>query len=392
MKILYFYPENPLSYSQGNNSRALALLNYFKIRNFYVDLVAEKSEAFEEGSLVKLKNEKLINDGFLLNRYNKTDNRLHYYFDYSFPRQINKQLGNIIRDFDRTQYGYKEQFLKIVNDNNYDIIIISYAYWVPLLDKVIKAKNSKWIIDTHDFLTSQFQSNKKFVLDQYFKTEINLMQKFDNIWVISNEEKYLFSQFIKSPVSLVTHGLPNNVETSAKTEKTIDITYVASENFHNIKSAEWFFTEVYPTLPKNIRITVVGKINNHIPKFENVQNLSFIEDLDDIYNKTKITICPMLSGTGVKIKVIESLSHGIPVVCTERGVDGLLNKINNGCLVTNNPLLFSQYICKLLDDKDFYNKNHLEAKNFFEENFDVKKTYEVLDNIFLTNIQSNTTA
>jgi glycosyltransferase involved in cell wall biosynthesis len=380
MKILYFYPENPLSFSQGNNSRALALLHYFKNRNIHIDLVGEKSDGFGEDSISELKNQNLIKEGFLLKKLKKSNDWFKYYFKYSFPRQLN----NNIKDFDRTKFGYKEQFLKIVNDNQYDIIIISYVYWSSLLDDVDKGK-MKWIVDTHDFLTSQFQDNKKFILDRYFKTEINLMQKFDNVWVISNEEKYLFSQFIKSPLSLVTHGLPNHIEISSKTEKTIDITYVASENFHNIKSAEWFFTKVYPTLPKDIRITVVGKINKHIPKFENVENLSFIEDLDDVYRKSKITICPMLSGTGVKIKVIESLSHGIPVVCTERGVDGLLNKTNNGCITTNDPILFSEYICKLLDDKEFYTKNHLEAKIFFEENFDIKKTYQVLDSIFLTN-------
>lgn len=381
MRILYFYPENPLSFSQGNNSRALSLLHYFKNRNIHMDFVGEESKEFSQDTINELKNDDLIKNGYLLKKEKKSSNIMKYYLNYSFPKKFNSKL----KDFDRTKFGYKEQFSKILKDNEYDIIIISYVYWSPLLDNVTKGTKTKWIVDTHDFLTSQFQDHKKFALDRYFKREINLMQKFDDVWVISNEEKYLFSQFVKSPVSLVTHGLPNNIETSSKTEKTIDLVYVASENFHNIKSANWFFKEAYPFLSSDIKIAVVGKIGNHIPKFENVENLVFVKDLDEVYKKSKIAICPMLSGTGVKIKVVESLSHGIPVVCTERGVDGLLNKTNNGCLTTNDPSLFSDYINKLLNDAEFYKQNHLEAKKFFEDNFDIKKTYNVLDGIFKAN-------
>jgi len=381
MRILYFYPENPLSFSQGNNSRALSLLHYFKNRNIHIDFVGEESKEFSQDAINELKSGDLIKNGYLLKKEKKSSNIVKYYLNYSFPKKFNSKF----KDFDRTKFGYKEQFSKILKDNEYDIIIISYVYWSPLLDNVTKGTKTKWIVDTHDFLTSQFQDHKKFALDRYFKREINLMQKFDDVWVISSEEKYLFSQFVKSPVSLVTHGLPNNIETSSKTEKTIDLVYVASENFHNIKSANWFFKEVYPFLSSDIKITVVGKIGNHIPKFENVENLVFVKDLDEVYKKSKIAICPMLSGTGVKIKVIESLSHGIPVVCTERGVDGLLNKTNNGCLTTNDPSLFSDYINKLLNDAEFYKQNHLEAKKFFEDNFDIKKTYNVLDGIFKVN-------
>lgn len=378
MKILYFYPENPLSFSQGNNSRALSLLNYFKDRSIHLDFVGEQSNDFTEDSIQELKKENLIRNGYLLKKEKKSSSIIRYYLDYSFPKKINSRF----KDFDRTKFGYGNQFLKIINAGDYDVVIISYVYWSSLLNIGLKVEKTKWIVDTHDFLTSQFQDNKKFALDKYFKKEIDLMKKFDQVWVISYEEKYLFSQFLKTPVHLVTHSLPKP-ETLSNAEKTIDIIYVASDNFHNIKSAVWFFKEVYPLLSKGIRITVVGKINKHIPKLHNVENLHFVKDLDEIYKKSRIAICPMLSGTGLKIKVIESLSHGLPVVCTERGVDGLVNKTNNGCLASNDSSVFAAYIEKLLHEPDYYSKNHLEAKSFFENNFDTKRTYEVLDAIFL---------
>lgn len=384
MKVLYFYPENPLMFTQGNNARALSLLQYFNKQNIEVDFVGEESDEFKEDSIIEMKSRGLIADGFLLKQGNKKKKRIKYFLTHSLPRKLKR----IVKDFDRTKFEHKEQFVKIIESKNYDYKIISYAYWASLLDDTIKGGNEKWIIDTHDFLTSQFQTNKRFSLSKYFRTEIFLLKKFDRIWVISNEEKYVFSQFLDSKLDLITHSLPNRANDESVSDEIIDIIYVASENGHNVKSAKWFFENVYPNILQNTKITVIGKITKHISEFKNVEKISFIENLDEIYKKSKIAICPMLSGTGLKIKVVESLSYGLPVVCNERGIDGLLNKTNNGCLVTNDSLEFANYINKLLQEEEFYKRNRLEASKFFKDNFDVNKTHKVLDDIFFANKES----
>ncbi|MCD0474829.1 glycosyltransferase family 4 protein [Flavobacterium sp. EDS] len=385
MRILYFYPENPLMFTQGNNARALSLLRYFKSRNIKVDFVGEESDDFKEDSILEMKSIGLIAEGFLLKRGNRKSKRIKYLLTYSLPRKMNRS----VKDFDRTKFEHKEQFAEIIESRNYDYKIISYAYWASLLDNTKKGDNEKWIIDTHDFLTSQFQTNKKFSLSDYFQTEISVLKKFDRVWVISNEEKYVFSQFLDNQLDLITHSLPNNAQDRHVNAKNIDVVYVASENEHNVKSARWFFENVYPNIKRDIKITVIGKIAKYIPEFENVEKIKFIEDLDGVYKKAKIAICPMLSGTGLKIKVVESLSYGLPVVCNERGIDGLLNKTNNGCLVTNCPLEFANYINKLLQEEEFYEAKSLEASKFFIENFDINSTHKVLDDIFFADKKSH---
>lgn len=385
MRILYFYPENPLMFTQGNNARALSLLRYFNKQNIEVDFVGEESDEFKEDSIAEMKSLGLISEGFLLKRGNRKEKKIKYLLTYSLPRKLKR----IVKDFDRTKFEQKEQFAAIIESRNYDYKIISYAYWASLLDNTKKGDNERWIIDTHDFLTSQFQTNKSFSLSNYFETEISVLKKFDRVWVISNEEKYVFSQFLDNQLDLITHSLPNNAHGEPANIKDIDVIYVASDNDHNLKSARWFFEKVYPNIKSDVKITVIGKIAKHIPELKNVEKINFIEDLDGVYKKARIAICPMLSGTGLKIKVVESLSYGLPVVCNERGTDGLLNKTNNGCLVTNCSLEFADYINKLLQEEEFYKSKRIEASKFFEENFDVNSTHKVLDDIFFINKKSN---
>lgn len=377
LKILYFYPENPLLKIQGNNARANKLLDYFKTRNFDVDFVGEKGSNFTDQDADILKKNKNLNKVFLLKGLDRKKNQLKYLFLSSIPKRFRK--GNKLMT--RLRFGQKQEFQKILKANSYNFIIISYAYWSELLDNNKNVKNAKLIIDTHDFLTSQFQNSKHFSLGSLFEEEISILKNFDEVFVISNEEKYVFSQFLDNNVTIITHALEDNFNLSSN-EKEYDLIYVASDNGHNINGAKWFLVNVYPLLSTNIKMLVIGKITDYFPDLENVTKIRFVDDLNEMYSKSKIAICPMLTGTGVKIKVIEALSFGLPIVCNERGVDGLLNKTNNGCLVANNPDKFVENINVLLSDLEFYNKISLDGQSFFKENHNIEQNYKILDTIF----------
>ena len=376
MKILYFYPENPTVLNQGNNARAFALLQYFKSKNHKIDYVGIASKSFSEVDLESIKKADLIENGFLLREDKPISKTLSYLFTYAIP---NKLKGRI-RDFDRTRFGHKEQFLKILKDNQYDYIIISYAYWAELIRENKYLKNAKLIIDTHDFLTSQFQNQKRFNLGKYFNKEIELLNLFQKVWVISSDENYVFSQFVSSEVITIPHALQAKFQLNSA--KKYDLVYVASSNKHNVKSVKWFFEEVYPKLNHNLSICVVGKINDHIPELPNVTKMHFVEDLNRVYSESRVAICPMLSGSGLKIKVVEALSFGLPVVCNPRGIDGLINKTNNGCLVTEDATTFSKYIEQLLTDKSFYQQQQTLSENFFVNYLSVESVYLELDKVF----------
>ena len=376
MKILFFYPDNPLIINQGNNSRANKLLSYLKSRNCVVDFVGEHKRDFLPEELKDIKNSGLVNNVYMVPK--RKNSGLKYLFGTSIPNKIK----GFPRQFQRISYNQKKYFENILNENSYDYIIISYVLFFPFIENKSLTQNSKVIVDTHDFFTGQFSQIKGTDLGKLFKTEINQLKKFDAIWAISAEEQFIFSQFLpEKEILTIPHGVESNFNLKSAT-KEIDLFYVASNNPHNLNSAKWFFEKVYPLLPKNIQITVVGRVNQVIDDYSNVRKIEFAESLDKLYKSSKVTICPMLSGTGLKIKVVESLSYGIPVVCNERGVDGLLSKINNGCLVSNNPNEFASFIEKLLNDEKYYNKISGEGKNFFAQSLDETIVFKKLDYFF----------
>jgi glycosyltransferase involved in cell wall biosynthesis len=73
------------------------------------------------------------------------------------------------------------------------------------------------------------------------------------------------------------------------------------------------------------------------PWGDHVQPLGWVDDLDDVLSSTAALISPLRIGSGVKIKVLEALARGLPVVGTPHGVLGLGVGESDGCLVGRSP-------------------------------------------------------
>jgi glycosyltransferase involved in cell wall biosynthesis len=74
----------------------------------------------------------------------------------------------------------------------------------------------------------------------------------------------------------------------------------------------------------------IPKINNIPP---NVELVGYIESLDDIYIGAKALIYPSLSGTGIKNKVIEAMSYGIPVIGFKNAFTNMNIEHNKNCII-----------------------------------------------------------
>jgi glycosyltransferase involved in cell wall biosynthesis len=107
----------------------------------------------------------------------------------------------------------------------------------------------------------------------------------------------------------------------------------------------WFLREcresVLSALP-GFRLLVVGRATHDLPPEADawqgrVRPLGWVEDLDRLMLRAAALISPLRMGSGIKIKVLEALARGLPVVATPHGVLGLDVGPNCGCLVATEP-------------------------------------------------------
>lgn len=371
-KVLYFMPDNPMSGKAGNTTRLNYMLSYFnENKDLDVTFVSLRDWGMWKKEEETLFHEKFPNIQLYLLDKKYKKHFLKYLFLYKIPYLFKKN------SIDTTSYILRKEFSDIVKKSAFEVVLISYATWGKLINEVPSSVYK--IIDTHDFITAQ--SRHKRTIGKLFQDEISILKQYDNIWTYSVEEEYIFDQFTDKKVTLMPVSFPENM--SERSDFKYDILYVASDNPHNIKGIHWFLKEVLPLL-NNVKIHIIGKIGKAIAEdYPNVIKYGMVDDLQEFYNHAKIAICPMLSGTGVKIKVLEALSYGLPVVTNRRGVDGLINKKDNGCLVSQDPVEFSKAIHQLMNDDAFYEKIKMQGICYFKENHNSKIEKEILDSIFL---------
>lgn len=370
-------PVNPMSGRAGNITRCLQLLKYFESNSNYLQTWFVSFDNWTKIDMAHFEqqfpNIKLI----LIQHREKKENYLKYLFNDKFLRLFLRKGIDQVTPFNSKQ-------LKKNLKGIFDISLISYVDWGSF-SQFIQSKYT--IIDTHDFMTSQYvrRNGDRKVIGKVFQEEIEILNRVDEVWTYSIEEQYIFEQFLTNKISLLPISLNVHLESKMKLNRIYEVLYVASDNDHNIKSISWFVQEVLPLIDKKFSMAVVGKICEKIQDNSRITKLGVVNDLAEVYNSSKITICPMLSGTGIKIKVLESLSFGIPVVTTRRGVDGLINKVSNGCLVAETAKQFAFYINKLLIDTQFYNRIKIQGVDFYNNNYALDNEIKILDDCFLRN-------
>jgi glycosyltransferase involved in cell wall biosynthesis len=98
----------------------------------------------------------------------------------------------------------------------------------------------------------------------------------------------------------------------------------------NVVAAEYLIREVWPRLSRicpNARLLIAGPGAEVLAGFDNpprgVEFLGFVSDLPALYRRTRVVCCPIQSGGGTRIKILEAASYGVPVVSTPLGAEGL---------------------------------------------------------------------
>lgn len=377
-KILYFVPDCPVAGAAGNITRFKKMLYYFdQLENYEVDFVS-LSDWGEWNSITiqKFKEEYPNINLILIARKISQEKIIKLWLLYKIPNAIPKLMRGTSIDISNPFLNRK--FSKILNAKKYDKVIISYASWGSLVDD-IKYK-SHLIVDTHDFITGQMRKKKNKIGD-FFQDEIRILNKFDEIWTYSTEEEYIFGQFTDKKVRLIPVSFPHRISDEPKSEYLYDVVFVGSCNPHNIMGINWFYENVMPYL-ENVKVHIIGRVCKDAPNHPNFIKHGMVDSLEHFYQNTKIAICPMHSGTGIKIKVLEALSYSLPVVTNRRGVDGLLNKTDNGCIVSEDGENFAEEIKKLLANHQYLFEKKKEASAYFLKNHTEEKERQVLDKIF----------
>ena len=386
-KMLIVYPNNFLQGMQGTNSRVFQLVKLFKEIGYEIDFFGY--ENFTPYSSFKdfenLNTDNLINNLYIYDFQQPRKNKKEFIIK-KLKRKFNKDKKNYLQNW--TNPDIQDMFDDITSKNNYDVVILFYTYLANLIKN--SAYNYKKVYFMEDSMFLQQYSwdknnNKDLTLGKLIDEEIERLKYFDEYFCISYDEKIFYEKLVERKMNFLPHissDFGKESELKPLNKRKWDVFFIGFNNPFNVEGLNWFLSEVYPYLDKNLRILLVGSATKEIHvSYTNVDIIQFVPNLDDVFKDIKVSVCPMFKGTGMKIKVVESMEKGIPVVCNERGVDGLPDKTECGCLVTEDPKEFAEYINKLVKDKEFYDEISEKIRKYYDKIFDREKYKNKINDI-----------
>lgn len=270
-----------------------------------------------------------------------------------------------------------EDINQIITEYNIQLVQVEFSM---LIDMVYALPDSvKKIFIHHELGFARKQTllnglNEQYVYDHYsfnkhFHEEIAALNQYDCVVTMSDVDKAkLIESGCKSRIesSPLFIPKPNNKYPSFKNSVN-RLTYIASgSHYPNREGLIWFIENIHPRLSSQIdyHLDIIGTgwqtENFPIKTPSNISFKGFVEDLTTIVPGS-IMIVPILSGSGMRMKILEAINNSVPFVSTSVGAEGLIFNNGEDCFITDNPNDYTDKILTLLKSPslqhEFVNKS-----------------------------------
>ncbi|MCO6494568.1 MAG: glycosyltransferase family 4 protein [Bacteroidetes bacterium] len=320
-------------------------------------------------------------------------------------------LSGLIRNllFSHKSYNlerfYSSEFEKLIqiklNTEDYSFIHIESLYAATVLPIVRKYTSKPIYIRVHNVehqiweRLAENESNwvKKMYLRQMSKRlrreEMHYYSHADGLLHISMTDLNFFkNQFPQIP----NFYLPFIVE-SAKESESLDkipfsVGYIGSiEWLPNVQGVRWFKENVWDNVRVAIPQSVFRIAGKGIEKQFNSNNHKGIEVVGEVafsgnfIQQNHVMIVPLFSGSGIRIKTIEAMSKGVPVVSTTIGAQGLDVLSNENIMIADSAKDFAKALIELLTKEELSEKIAINGLKYVSQNHNEKQAIDLLKSL-----------
>ncbi len=291
----------------------------------------------------------------------------------------NKQKPRPLVPEDFRWPGAESQFRALVEEIEPELIIVEYvalACYVEYLP-AHRRKHTRVILDAHDVMHQRCERFAKCGEQNWLqidrRQESELITRFDAVLAIQHVEANAFRQMAPE-VSVIVAGhcpehvidVPTLAARPHKKPQTVVVGFLGSDNHPNLLGGQWFLQEVWPRVESkcagNTALLLAGgftlRLDTNLVKPlagapDRYRQLPQISDLQQFYDGVDIVVNPVTLGTGLKIKNVEALYCGKPLVTTSHSAVGLPESLMHHIQVADAAEHFAAALVTLIEDDDF---------------------------------------
>lgn len=262
----------------------------------------------------------------------------------------------------------------------------------------INSPETKIILDTMDVHAKKYFRKYKlekkqedlFTANAFNELEKKYYPLADTVFVVTEVEKKELLELVSDSASI--NVIPNvHIENNQQRpfEKRQHLIFLG--NFainHNVDAVLHFVENIFPLIHKRrpqIQFHVLGRqadTNLRALEGPNVRIHGFVQDLENALAQYRIFVCPMTYGAGMKGKLGEAMSRGLPLVTTSIGAEGFGLTDGEQCFIADAPEEFALKVVHLYEDRIAWNNFSNKSRSLVMQKFSPKaissKLYEIV--------------
>ncbi len=214
--------------------------------------------------------------------------------------------------------------------------------------------------------------------------ELRMLPDCDEVHVCTRANRDYLLSFLPKLEPRVRTGLRAGIDTSRYEFRPFGrepFTMLFLGSFRhdpNRFAMDWFVNEAMPRILAReplARLVVVGSDPPPAHAYSDfagaLEMVGYVEDIREPLARYSVFVCPILSGSGVRVKLLEAYAAGIPVVSTRVGAEGLAGKDGEFCALADDPAGFAERVLAIFENPQAAAEMAKRARREVEENWDM---------------------
>ena len=163
----------------------------------------------------------------------------------------------------------------------------------------------------------------------------------------------------------------------------------------NVRGVLWFYNKVYPLIKENmpqVKLYIVGRSPAkeilRLSADESVVITGYVKDLRPYFSHAWVVVAPLSDNFGVKVRVLQAMAMGKPVVSTSMVTSGIDVSAGENIILADDPRDFAERVIELLNNEELRNRIGANARKLMEEKYSWERLTDEL-NMVLEKTKTN---
>ena len=288
---------------------------------------------------------------------------------------------------------FKKKLTKTLKQEHFDVVQLEMLYMAPYVETIRQHSKAMVVLRAHNVehkIWERIAKETKFFVKRLYinhlaKTlkeyELNALETVDGIAAITRKDAAFFRKYCSKPIIDIPYGVyPEQFTPKYEIEGRPKFFHIGSMNWMpNEEGIRWFIDEILAKTVEKVPDFVYHLAGRNMPEWlttlkdPHIDVVGEVPDAKEFVAKHDVAIVPLLSGSGIRIKIIESMAMGKTVITTRVGAEGILYDEEVNIIIAENKAKMVEAIRAINENPETAVRIGQAARKLVEETYDNRK-------------------